>query len=503
MTRTAAWLALLLALGILALGVYVSRSGVAAQGVGPVALESRMTNAPESADLDSVAEPDSAQLEARRPTEELPAEIHLRIVAASNGQPIQDARVVMRESRSLRQWRSDGAGEVRVPCTHSAEQHGICARFVGWRADVTANGFVGREISGQGPLPDEAPLLVELERGASLRFIAQDGSGAPLAAVQLRVTIVKESQIVFDADTVVRYAGGETGSSGKELTILEGTFTGKIERGTTTGTIKRSLDGTTHRVASGVVRQGVPVSVKAKNTISRGTGTNGELTIEDLPTGQIIEMKVSDAKETHDLGSFVLSPGEARVEHWMRPARPSIVGRCVALDGSPVVGVLIGLWGAAGDEASEFLMSVKQTALTHAITDARGEFHFERVAVGSWFVGPDPIANNALFCLARRVDLLSPFEARMHFQLSPQLEVAGTLRDADGLAVGDVFVRIHPLGCAGVLQTTTDAQGRWRIGPLARGEYEVEVLRDTEVLLERSVGVDYPSPYRLDLAIER
>src|SRR5688572_32205011 len=200
MTRTAAVLALLLALGILALGLYVSRSAVSAEVVGPSVTHSPVHENSdwassksadgEQADNELLALPSletSPEPEAKRATVSERLDVHLRIVAASTGLPIKGARVSINPEEFPSEV-SDNSGVVRMACPHAVEAGSRCT--VGLKGDVRARGFAKYDITGLPPA-GELPQTIELQRNPSLQFIARDSSGNPLAGVQVSATIVK------------------------------------------------------------------------------------------------------------------------------------------------------------------------------------------------------------------------------------------------------------------------------------------------------------------------
>lgn len=87
---------------------------------------------------------------------------------------------------------------------------------------------------------------------------------------------------------------------------------------------------------------------------------------------------------------------------------------------------------------------------------------------GSWIADDQPVAEREPGTITVGGDLsVSP--ASITVRLVAGAAIEGTVLDADGQAASDAAVHV-----AGK-QATTDAQGHYRVGGMARGEYELEV----------------------------
>ena len=157
---------------------------------------------------------------------------------------------------------------------------------------------------------------------------------------------------------------------------------------------------------------------------------------------------------------------------------PGLGGRVVDTDGRPVLGARVDL-DAAGRHV-------------HARTDADGRFRFDQVPSGQ---GGRAVASHDEHADSAEVELLPG--AAPTLRLGAPGFVEGSVVDADGRAVGPAVVRIadeHHDGPGEARphrqRVPTDEHGRFRLGPLRPGRFDLSAtLDDHPPALRRGVRV--------------
>ncbi len=351
--------------------------------------------------------------------------LHGRVIDRETNAPIPDARV----------GRSASWNKI-VPEDNQRTDNDGRFQVVGnsWRRAVVNVLASGYEIACvrlvQGHTTAETALEITLSRAASVRLTVFDAAGAPLGG--LRATLV-----------TAQYRFGRPDG----MALVDAGWTDDAEFAAKTD------------ARGGAVLMDLPPRMPLEGVLYRGR--------EEL-------LRVSEP--------ITLSPGESRAIVWRLGSGCSIHGIALEIDGQPVAGLPICLESARMPQ-SIYFEPVSSEPRRLATTDEAGRFEFADVGPGDWWVGPAPKK-------IERTKSVQKDEVAPRAQL---VQVAGDMRRVD------VELRVHRgLTIEGrVLDPTgkppryshitftrsaeklwgaenmNDAEGRFILGPLEAGEYEL------------------------------
>ena len=202
---------------------------------------------------------------------------------------------------------------------------------------------------------------------------------------------------------------------------------------------------------------------------------------EKLPPGVRLDAEVlgSTGVLFRSAEPIVLQPGEQKRLEWdLRGAE--IVGHVYEADGKPAGGVPLWLLrGEPGYRRYEF-GTQSNDAVGRTTSAEDGSYRFGSVSPGTWILAPQCAA---LAPGTAPADAIAPVpievtleagEARrvVDIQLARGLYIGGTLVAPDGTTGVPGYVRAHAATGEFVL-ANTDPQGRFVLGPLAPGAFEV------------------------------
>ncbi|NPC78416.1 carboxypeptidase regulatory-like domain-containing protein, partial [Pyxidicoccus fallax] len=164
-----------------------------------------------------------------------------------------------------------------------------------------------------------------------------------------------------------------------------------------------------------------------------------------------------------------------------RPRR--LVGR-VLHQGAPAPGAEVRLRRLEGDRGPLWI-DVAELAVT---SDAEGRFTFEPL----WPFAHRLTASLGASHAIARVRPDAP-ETQVVLELGNALRLEGTVRDSAGSPIAGARVRAHPDGkLSEAYAASTDAAGRYRLGPLARGTHRLVALapRYLDAVQELKLGAE-------------
>ncbi|MBK7645089.1 MAG: carboxypeptidase regulatory-like domain-containing protein [Planctomycetes bacterium] len=297
--------------------------------------------------------------------------------------------------------------------------------------NACAPGYVARSVNPDHGHDSRAnPFVIELERGGTLvaRIEPVPKSGFP----GLRVTVAPE----------------RSDSGGGSESFFQG------------GVSRRTLHG---ELAFGFF------------------DATGTVTLDGLKPGLPLELSVTDRRVTllESPETIVLASGERREVHLRLDETCELSGLAHDARGAPIAD--LGIWLLpAGDPPQRLLQETQNTsvvATTRSLED--GSFRFSDVRTGTWLVGPEPQRRPAASNIATRAVVVEVSahtrEQRVDLEVVPGLFLAGVVLDARGDPASGVFVKAHEGDCGAV--ALTRAEGRFEIGPLPAGSYEVVACR--------------------------
>lgn len=209
------------------------------------------------------------------------------------------------------------------------------------------------------------------------------------------------------------------------------------------------------------------------------TDQQGVVWLQELPAYQPLVYGVSKSFGT-DISQrapepVVLKPGEQGEQTWEVGHPHDLRGRAIDADGSPVVGVDVWLLDSRfqhGVEIDQASVSdwAEHYRLAVCETNASGEFVFEQVDPGNYWVALAPTDDGAQLATARRVHvppLASP--PLVELQFSDGVMVRGRCVTLTGEAIADMDFFAMGMEGRAMVQGKSDADGRFEVGPFAAG----------------------------------
>lgn len=353
-----------------------------------------------------------------------------RVVAAEDDSPIAGARIRMRAPLPSEPpvHVSDAAGrfELRTASWLDSQQFTV-------KADGRAE-RAARAVQGHGR-PEHA-FVVHLARTATLRVQLRDPTGGTIGAAQVTATTSR-----FELMEPQEF----------ELDL----FSGDLNDPDPNWTALATPDG---RCELSDVAPNVPLDIEVWRD----------------------DRVVLQRKQV-----VTLEPGETRELELSIGSGATIAGVVQDSAGRTVVGAT--LWLMKSDyDALAYLRRYDEPNAT-TVTDATGRFRFERVPVGKWKLGPAPVDE-----YRPKVDesMLAPLPILV--EVTPDasvidvtlivhrgLFITGSVVDDEGKRVWKIGVQASTEP-ATFLQTTSDENGDFVLGPLAPGEFELQAGQHDE-----------------------
>jgi hypothetical protein len=174
-------------------------------------------------------------------------------------------------------------------------------------------------------------------------------------------------------------------------------------------------------------------------------------------------------------GPVTLQPGEQREITWEIGNPQDIHGRAIDADGGPVAGIEIWLLNSSFQNGVDADVAnvpdwVASHRLTGVSTNDSGEFSFEQIDPGEYWVALAPTGDPALIATARRVSVLPqqapPF---VELQFSSGAKIRGKCVTLTGEPIAEVEVFAMGMEGRANFQVRSGADGSFEVGPFLAG----------------------------------
>ncbi len=215
------------------------------------------------------------------------------------------------------------------------------------------------------------------------------------------------------------------------------------------------------------------------------TDADGECTITDLPPNVWLDIQICRGEELirWTCKPLAFEPGEERLIELHMGCGTNLRGVLLDPEGLPLPDYEIWLLEALAPRPAYLSAElVEGSRVEKARTDDRGEFRFEDLPSGLWWVGPAPLvpAGNAagpeplvplaeVLLIGERVE-----EAIVTLRASHGLAIRGRVVHSDGTPIFRARVWAHCRNpVAALLCEETDGNGNFVFGPLAPGSFRL------------------------------
>lgn len=236
-----------------------------------------------------------------------------------------------------------------------------------------------------------------------------------------------------------------------------------------------------------------PESVAATDVDARGTqsarwiartGPTGWARFQHLVPDEALSINVrpqEDLTWTNPTPQ-ILTPGERREVSVQRAPGVTIQGRLTASRDTRVAG--LELWLLAANRQSELLLQRSMGARTWAKfqTDEEGRYRIKDVPAGEWWLGPAPqdsaISMGGPPPAPRAVWIRVPDDQSildLDIEVYPALWLSGQIETAKGFSAGRQRLWAKPTTGGDGIIGWSDSEGRFRMGPVTAGTYELAV----------------------------
>lgn len=419
-------------------------------------------------------------------------------------------------------FRGKGDGEASVaPVVETAEP----AASEPLRALVPDEGAVveegTRRVAEEG-LAEEAAVFVPEEPAVAQGFffgrVVADENGVPLAGVEIRdwgsnrITIgvhgsTSRTEEISPITTDLhgefllplprwddRIVSIETDGRGRALVLVSDLFSapenrlevrlpraarlvGRVTGGSAEGPgFLVRLETESHHLAqpdgSDVFTDDVPWTAPAD--------LDGRFVIENLPPDVPIAAMLLDGNTVvrREAQRLTLDPGETREVEWRLFEGAAVHGVALDPDDRPVEGVVI--WLLPATTATRTYLADHHEPIASATTDAQGAFQFIDVAAGEWVVGPAPRTSSVRSQPRDIAPAVTPLTLEPGVPLVDILVriyrghyIEGRITGPDGELVEHSTAWARGREGRGFIWGDADDEGRFRVGPLLPGEYDI------------------------------
>ncbi len=236
-----------------------------------------------------------------------------------------------------------------------------------------------------------------------------------------------------------------------------------------------------------------PEAVAATDVDARGTQTARWVTRTNVAGWARFQHLVPDAALTikvhaqNDLTwtnppPQILSPGEKREISVRRTPGVTIQGQLKAARDTRVSD--LELWLMIANRQSELLLqrSMASKVWAKVTTDAEGRYRIQDVPAGEWWLGPAPqdsaISMGGPPPAPRAIWIRVPENQRMldlDLEVYPALWLSGHVETAKGFSAGRQRLWAKPTSGGDGIIGWSDSEGRFRMGPVTAGTYELAV----------------------------
>lgn len=207
--------------------------------------------------------------------------------------------------------------------------------------------------------------------------------------------------------------------------------------------------------------------------------------LEDLPAGVLLRLELLEdgLPQARQARSLRLTAGESTTLELDLDPGAVISGSLRTPAGTPVA--YQELWLVPADSPAPMNLAThraRERLHARATTDPQGAFRFEAVPAGEWALGPAPPAAPRTEGWAPRGRWFrTPRGTRaLSLELTAQAGryIEGQVLQEDGSPAAHATLLHRALAEAGGMQAEADAEGRFRLGPLGPGPYEVTAMED-------------------------
>lgn len=183
--------------------------------------------------------------------------------------------------------------------------------------------------------------------------------------------------------------------------------------------------------------------------------------------------------------SITLAPGERRELVVTLVTGCTIAGRAIDPADGPVAGLEVWLMSAAESSGRYFESYQRHKIFARTQTDADGAFTFQKVEPGLWLIGPAAYREWGAVPLGKRArESIAPLAVELSIQQGDSflpvtltcwrgLYISGRVLDSSGTPSGEAFVNANAMSERLSCTTGVLEGGRFVLGPLAPGEYEL------------------------------
>lgn len=410
-------------------------------------------------------------------------DLEILVVDERTGSEVADAWLAV-DSDPMRTFHPlSSGGPISVPCFHASGQNSIpvvsglsCPTLGGSALEIRAPGYSPTFLlvpEGHWERPWRASVrLVAL---GSLELQASDSGGRPIVGATLRASFLGRSALQ-----------GAPSESGLAL--------GRVIRG--------RYDSLTNKVRH--------VGFLGIHDLQATTNSMG-LAILSVPAITSLDLTLEEGGRLHSLEPVTVQPEERRFLEWTRRSGGIIQGYALNDDGLPVDGLRVRIASApdgVGIHGGSYLLRGDEKTFALALSDSSGWFVLEEIPEGAWLVAPEfsfswppsphGLAKPGALAVMAIVDnsLAEPVEIRI---LQPLYLVGRLKSESDSLTMERATVIAKPTWCPGECTVQATADGRFWVGPIAPGEYDLVVETRSGRTTPVRWNASYPSPNTIEL----
>lgn len=361
----------------------------------------------------------------------------------------------------------------RPRCNLTGEDGALDVRLAEGKYDIMANGegVVAKRQIGETITARSSPLTITMERGVEIsgRVVYSDGTGVPGVFVR----IINQRS----------FAGGSARTDDGGAFVIRSSPRGRqtlaVETMNRTTSMQKEVDAPASGVVLTLPKPGqisgrvsdagtkAPVKTFSVSAVRRGGGgpptpptpvqsEDGSFTI-DAPTGAVDVQVTAPGYARGTATGIDVEEGKtvSGVEvHLERGAR--VVGKVTA-NGAAVSGVAVTVGRNTGTPMFMMGPMDRQGSVT---SDANGEYALDSVAAGDQVI---VFTKSGYVQTRKSVEVAAGKESRLDVELSRGFAVSGRVVDEMGTAVGQAQVRAMTAGSTGVMPSTSDAEGMFRV----------------------------------------
>jgi hypothetical protein len=354
--------------------------------------------------------------------------------------------------------------------------------------------FRGRVVDAVSGIGLGSASVRQMKRGGKRRDEGEEISTAEVAA-DGTFELTKPSWLQtcariecagYSPVSIVIQGGHELPGSERDIRLqragtLEVRFSGFEGRAAAVGRIR--VNGYPRDSADVVDREYVdPACIAWEVTVD----PSGRVTLGDLPVETELYLKAEVVEGERRIHSSVdklsLATGEFRTLE-IPLGSHAVVGRVVDGSGTGVANVK--LWLFSGDYDGWYLSGETWTTVfATAMSDEIGRFAFDVLTPGVWSVGPAPGGakkprDDGIAAVLTRFTIPEAGDATLELRVHRDMYIRGRVIDVDGKVPLKCVVTCRPEG-VNELHSTTDEEGRFRIGPLAPGKCSLDARPQRE-----------------------